>query len=156
MCNPSRAVPPAAQVPSTPAVVGALLWLCQSHRPNRPQTVCVVGGHAGSPAPAPEVQQPLGTSTPRWSLREANSKLEVVWILGNATDSKLSKKLISFMNLGASQSFDDFLSRNNTAWNEAGSPASPGAAGAVASSLGFRTPKSFRRLPLRQTWSATS
>lgn len=135
MCNPSRAVPPAAQVPSTPAVVGALLWLCQSHRPNRPQTVCVVG-----PAPAPEVQQPLGTSTLRWSLREANLKLEVVWILGNATDSKLSKRLISSMNLGASQSFDDFLTRNKTAWNEAGSPASPGAAGAVASSLGLQIP----------------
>lgn len=131
VCNPSRAVPPAAQVPPTPAAVGALLWLCQSRRPDEPQSICAVGSHTlGAP-------QPLGTSTLRWSLKEADSKPGAVWILVKATHSNLCKKLIRSMNLGDSQSFDDVLTRNKTTRMEAGSPAESGATGSVASSLGF-------------------
>lgn len=43
------------------------------------------------------------------------------------------------MNLGDSQNFDNFLTRNTTAQKEARSPTVPGATGSVANSLGFQT-----------------
>lgn len=92
--------------------------------PSGPQAICGVGG---CPLGALPQHQRSCTHqeapTLRWSLRNDNSKLWATWIPGNKSHRSPPKELLISMNLGNSQSLDDFLTRNKTVWKEVGSPA---------------------------------